>query len=157
MSSTLKEVVSPALATLLSTEMNGLASNSLALSTAAFNNSAGSGLSSTSGDGYPEGLLQLTLAAPAAAFAANTGIDVWFLPSLDGGASYEDGSSSLQPARPPDMIIPVEAAASAQKITLRCTLPPTLFKTLVKNDSTGQALASSGNSLQLLVVSYQQV
>lgn len=140
-------------------DLNGLANNALVVATNVnpYDNTPGTGSSGTTGDGWPYAYIDLQVGAPAAAFAANTGISIWFLQSVDGGSTYEDGSASLTPSRPPDIVIPLEATATAQHITRVCDIPPCKFKVLIKNDGTGQALAASGNTLRLLPFTNQAV
>jgi hypothetical protein len=75
-------------------------------------------------------------------------LELWLVMTLD-GTNYEDGSSSIPPGRPADIIIPIRNGTT---ITPRNTargllLPPALFKPLVRNQS-GAALPSSGNTLR---------
>jgi hypothetical protein len=57
---------------------------------------------------------------------ANTGVSVWFLRAID-GTNYEDGSSSVTPARLPDVVFPVRAVTTAQRVTRRVMIPPGTF------------------------------
>jgi hypothetical protein len=126
--------------TVLSTGLNSLANNSLAIS-ALFDNTQGAG----GGDGYTLNDLELVVTYPSAP-AANTGFSVWYLGAQD-GTDYEDGGTSTTPARSPDCVIPVAAVTSAQRILRRVLLPWGKLKILGKNDGTGQAMGSSGNTL----------
>jgi hypothetical protein len=147
-------------ASLLTTELNGLASGSAALGsvlngTGVYNNTAGSGASATAGDGYPRGQLAFVPGgAFAAAPAANSSIDVWLLRSTDGGATnFESGSATVVPARAPDLVLPLSSAsaAAADNTPARaCWLPATYFRTLARNNGSGQALPAAGNVLRLL-------
>ncbi len=127
--------------TLLSTGLNSLANNSLALS-AAFDNTQGQ-----TGDGYMLCDLELTVTYGTAP-TANTACAVWFLAALD-GTTYETGGTSTTPSRMPDVVFPLSAVTTQQIITRRVWLPWGLFKALLKNDGTGQAMASSGNTLKI--------
>jgi hypothetical protein len=129
-------------ATLLSTGLNSLANNALALSSA-FNNVEGGG----GGDGYTLCDLELLVTFPVAP-TANTAVVVWLLGSQD-GTNYEDGDASTTPARLPDAVFPVRAVTSAQRIIRRIWLPWGLMKALLKSDGTGQSFASSGNTLSI--------
>src|SRR5947209_4516094 len=111
---TTEKYVIGSIATLMSTELNSLATSSGltagAISSGAFNNTAGS-----TGDGYVLGELELVLAAPAGTLTAGTAAYVWFLRDPD-GTNYEDGGASTIPARPADVIVPVRAVSTAQRI-----------------------------------------
>lgn len=134
---------------LLTTGLNSLASNALALSSA-FDNTQGQ-----AGDGYTLCDLELVVTYGSAP-GANTGVSIWFLGSQD-GTNYEDGDASTTPARMPDVVIPVLATTNAQRIVRRVVLPWGKLKALAKNDNTGQAMAASGNTLKVRPVTRQQV
>lgn len=144
------------IATLMSAELNSLASSAGpsagAIASAAFNNAAGGG----GGDGYMYGELELRIAAPAGTLTAGTSAYVWFLLQPD-GTNYEDGGSSVIPARQADVLIPLANLATAQRVTVRgVELPPGSFKALLAHN-TGQAWAASGNTLKLLPYTIQGV
>jgi hypothetical protein len=156
MAVTVREVLGTA-ATLLSTELNALANNARALSSVinsngVYDNTAGTGASATTGDGYERGYVQFV---PGGAFGgaptANTSVDVYFLKSPDGGTTFEGGGSSLTPPRSPDVSLPltVNTAAADNTITRVCWLPSVKFKILLVNNGTGQALPASGNTIKL--------
>lgn len=69
---------------------------------------------------------------------------LWLLRSLD-ATNYEDGTSSVQPARGPDIIIPVRAGTSIQPRTIKSGLiiPPGQYKPIAMNN-TGATLPGSG-------------
>ena len=134
--------VSGSIATLISTGLNTLTNNSLA-----------AGSADSAGGGYLLAELELVVTFGTNP-TANTGVSIWFLRSVD-GSNTEDGGSSLTPARPPDLTIPVEVTTSAQRIIRRCLIPPGTFTPLLKNDGTGQSFASSGNTLKILPLTYQ--
>lgn len=136
-------------ATLLSTELNSLANNGTALG-GAFNNTQGQ-----TGDGYVLCDAELVVTYGSAA-AANSAPALWFLGTQD-GTNYEDGDNSTTPARLPDVVFPVRAVTTAQRIIRRVLLPWGLFKPLLKNDGTGQAMAASGNTLKIRPVTEQMV
>lgn len=135
--------------TLLSTELNSLANNALALS-AAYDNTQGQ-----TGDGYTLCDLELSVTYGTAP-SANTAVAIWFLTSQD-GTNYEDGSASVTPSRVADVTIPLRAVTTAQLIIRRTWLPWGKFKVLLKNDGTGQAMAASGNTLKIRPVALQGV
>lgn len=136
--------------TLLSTGLNSLANNGLAISSA-FDNTQGQ-----AGDGYTLCDLELVLASIGAAYTANTAIAVWLLGSQD-GTNYEDGDASTTPAKLPSATFPVRAVTAAQRIVRRVWLPFGKCKALLKNDGTGQSFASSGNTLIIRPVARQGV
>lgn len=135
--------------TLLSTGLNSLANNSLAISSA-FDNTIGQ-----AGDGYLLCDVELVVTYGTSP-TANTGCSIWFLTSQD-GTNYEDGGTSTTPARMPDLVIPVLSSTSAQRIIRRGLLPYGLCKVLLKNDGTGQAMAASGNTLKIRPVTVEMV
>jgi acyl-coenzyme A thioesterase PaaI-like protein len=132
------------IATLLDTQLNSLANNALAIGTAYTMSPAG----------YLLAEVEL-VATYGVAPTANTGVSVWFLRAID-AANYEDGDASTTPARPPDVVLPVRAVTSAQRVTRRCVVPPGTWKPLLKNDGTGQTMAASGNTLKVLPLTFQQ-
>lgn len=135
---------------LLTTGLNSLANNAQALS-AAFDNTQGQ-----TGDGYTLCDVELVVTYGSAP-TANTGVSVWFLGTQD-GTNYEDGDATpIQPARLPDVVFPLRAVTTAQRIIRRVWLPWGLMKALLRNDGTGQAMAASGNTLKIRVVSRQAV
>ena len=154
MATTAEYIVQATPTTLLSTELGngtGLAANTFSAAGAAVNN-----VQATSNlNGYTNAYLELVLSAPSAAFAANTAIYLWFLKSID-GTNYEDTSAN---PRPPDVIIPVEANGSAQRITMDIKLPPGQWKPIAENvpGSGTQALGASGNTIKILPYTYQGV
>lgn len=134
---------------LLTTELNSLANNGLAIGSA-YNNTQGQ-----TGDGYTLCDLELVVTYGSAP-TANTGVSFWFLTTQD-GTNYEDGDGSTTPARLPDCVFPLRAVTTAQRIVRRVVLPWGLFKPLVKNDGTGQAMAASGNTVKIRPVARQGV
>ena len=136
-------------ATVVSTELNSLANNSLALSSSAFNNTAGGG----AGDGSPMGELELVVGFSVSP-NAYTVVSVWFIRTPD-GSNYEDGASGTTPGKAPDVVFALRSATS-QRIVQQCVLPPGNWKVLVKNES-GQTLNSTGNTLKLRPFTRQAV
>jgi hypothetical protein len=101
----------------------------------------------TSRDQYAEFELQCT---STGAFASGDHIDVYFLIAAD-GTNFEDGSSSITPARAPDLIIPVRAVTNtSQRVTMKHVLLPNgLWRTLLINQAT-RALSTGTNILSYL-------
>lgn len=128
--------------TLLSTDLNSLANNALVLGAAV----------TPTDPNYPEAEIELVVGFGSAP-TVNTAILVWFLRAPD-GTNYEDGGTSVQPLRNPDVIFTLRAA-TAQRITKRCKLPPGTIKALLKNDGTGQATNSSANTLKIKPITDQ--
>lgn len=157
MATTIKEVLGVSSTILASSELGGLTNNSSVLGaalggTGVFNNTAGSGSSGTSGDGYQRAYVTLVLGgAFASAPTANSSIDVYFLKSMDGGSTFEGGSASVLPARRPDLVLPLNTTAPAadNKVTVTCFLPACRFKVLAKNNGSGQTIPS-GSTMTLV-------
>lgn len=133
---------------LLSTELNSLANNAQVLSSVGGSSGVFANVSTSSGGGgYILGRLHLHLASVGSAFTANSGVSIWFLNAAD-GSTYESGSSSITPARAPDVVMPVIAQTAAQDVEMVCPMPiGATFKVLAQNYGTGQTFASSGNTL----------
>lgn len=131
---------------LLTTELNSLANNALAISSAFDNTYAAAGNGSVLAD------MELVVQFGTNP-TAGTGVAVWFIQTQD-GTNYEDGDASITPARRPDLVIPVRAVTTAQRIIRRVTLPAGKFKALAKNDGTGQSFAASANTLKIRPYSY---
>lgn len=87
---------------------------------------------------------------------ANTAVSVWFLREID-GTNFEDGGSGVTPTRSPDVVFGIRATTNAQRIVKTCVLPPGNFKPMVRNDGTGQAFVSSGNTLKVRPLTLQSV
>jgi hypothetical protein len=143
---------------LLSTELNSLASNAAAAvissvggTSGVFDNTAGGG----GFDGYPLARFELVLAAPAGALTAGTAVLIWFISQVD-ATNYEDGGSAVIPARTPDLVIPVRAVSTAQRITRLGSLPPNTWKVLL-SQATGQTWNAAGNTLKVSPVTKQGV
>lgn len=85
---------------------------------------------------------------------AGGAIEVWFLRSIDGGLTYEDGSASLAPARPPDVRIAVRGGTSITPRSLApgANLPPGSYKAIARN-GTKTALPATGNIIRLAAYS----
>lgn len=151
MSATEKILIVSGPTTLLSTELNSLANNALAIVSSAFDNTQ-----AATGDGSLACYLEL-LVTFGTAPTANTGISIWFLRTVDGGTNFEDGGTSLTPVRGFDTSIGVAASTSAQRLIKEVKLPAGKFKLLLKNDGTGQAFAASGNTIRMTTYTYQAV
>ncbi len=146
--------------TLMTTELNSLASSATlaagAISTVGgtsglFNNTAGGG----GIGGYTSAKWELVLAAPAGTLTAGTGAFVWLISTVD-GTNYEDGSNSVIPARPPDIIIPVRAISTAQRVVRELAMPSGNWYVLMAQN-TGQTWGATANTLKILPVTIQGV
>jgi hypothetical protein len=84
------------------------------------------------------------------AFATGDRFDGYFLFAAD-GTNFEDGSSSITPARAADFIIPVRAVTNtSQRVTIRnVILPPGTFNTLLINQAS-KALSTGTSILSYL-------
>lgn len=147
--STTEKYVLGSQTTLLSTGLNSLANNALAVSSA-YDNTQGA-----AGDGYTLCDVELVVTYGVAP-TANTGCTLWLLGTQD-GTNYEDGDASTTPARLPDAVFPLRAVTTAQRVIRRVWLPWGASKALLKNDGTGQAMASSSNTLKVRPVARQGV
>ena len=135
--------------TVASTVLNSLANTSLAAGTV-FDNTQGA-----AGDGYTLMDVELVVAF-ATAPTIPSAITLWVLAAPD-GTNYEDGDATTTPARQPDLVFPMRAVTTAQRISIRAALPWGLIKPLLKNDATGQALAASGNTLKFRLATREAV
>lgn len=153
MSVTRKWVQQSSAVPLMSTELNSLAAGALVTSAATINNSQGQ----ANLDGNTRAYFQMNLAAPSAAFAANSTLDIWLLRQV--GSQVEDGLATVTPARPPDFSFPLQANNSAQHVILDVILPPGTLSILARNNqaSGSQALAASGNTVNLQAYTDQGV
>lgn len=131
-------------ATLLATELNALANNANAI-----------GSAYSSGGNYVLAEVEAVVTYGVAP-TANTGLSVWFLRAID-GTNREDGDASTTPARTPDVVLPLRAVTTAQRVTRRVAIPPGTFTPLLRNDGTGQALAATGNTLKILPLTFTGV
>lgn len=125
--------------TVMSTELNALAAATGKAISSAIDNS-------TNLDLFDD--LELAVDFVSAP-TAGTVIEVYLLPSLDGGTTYPDGDASILPQS--SLFVggfAVRAATAAQVMVLRgIALPPGWFKYLVQN-TTNQAFPATGSVLQ---------
>lgn len=129
--------------TVLSTELNALATPTGKAISAAIDNAV---------PAAPQGDLfaDLELAVDfVAAPTAGTVIELYLLPSIDGGTTYPDGSTSILPQS--SLYVggfAVRAVTTAQVMVLRgVALPPGSYKLLVQN-TTNQAFPATGSTLR---------
>jgi hypothetical protein len=126
-------------ASVLSTGLNALAATTGKAISAAIDNSV-------TGDLFDDLELSVTFAS---APTAGTVVELYLLPSIDGGTTYPDGSSSVTPQS--SLYVggfAVRAVTTAQVMVLRgVALPPGSFKYLVQN-TTNQAFPATGSTLE---------
>lgn len=127
-----------ALVTILSTEMNSLANGALTALGSVLNNSSG--------------LVYADLEFASGGSFSPTGgmIQVWFLVSLDGGSTYEDGGGAVMPSGLPDASIPIRVGSS---IVVRCGCPriqlPVGYYKPVALNATGATLPTVNNIIRM--------
>jgi hypothetical protein len=76
-------------------------------------------------------------------------VDLYLIPSFDGGTTYGDGDASTAPPQNHYAAsFNVRSTTSAQRIVLRDVPIPGLFYKYVLDNKTGQAFAATGNTLK---------
>lgn len=137
------------IASYLTTELNSLANNGNKLGSAI--NFAASGSDRKI---YMD--IAVSLATVDLSGQTNPAIYLWMLARTD-GTNYEDGGDSVNPARPPDAIVPIIVSSDAHKGFAKHILTtPDYGKILFKNQ-TGVALASSGNTMKYYLYSEEYI
>lgn len=132
--------------TVMSTELNALvASSGKAISAAQFNGADGSD-ATLNGDLFADVELKVTFAA---APTVGSVVELYLLPSIDGGTSYPDGSSTVLPQS--SLYVggfAVRGVTTAQVLSIRgVALPPDYYKYVVQN-TTNQAFPATGSTLR---------
>lgn len=146
---------------LLTTELNAMGQSSLVVSSVGgssgvFNNVAGG---TTGFVGYPGSRIELYLPAPASAFSAGVA-RLWFLRNI-ASTDYEDGSTSVYPAREANVLFYIKGSASAQRLygvngtgrnrgSDRIDMPVGQFKCLFMTPALGVSLAATLNTVRVL-------
>ena len=121
--------------TAISTDLNALADDGLAISSAIDN--------STNKKLFVD--IEVYLASVDLSTQTNPAIYIWLVARTD-GTNFEDGGASIEPARMPDAIIPLREVNGAQRVFARMLMAtPDQAKILVQN-KTGATLAASGNT-----------
>ena len=134
--------------TLLTTELNSLASAALIISSVV--GTSGLFTNSNTGQGIYADLF-FNLGA-VTAMTAGGNLAVWFLTSPD-GSTFE--STTVVPPRAPDAIVPLDATTGSKVYAAKRVILPALnFKVLVQNNS-GQAFTASANTLKAAIYSVQ--
>lgn len=123
------------IASILTTELNSLANSSNTAASSEIDNTTDLNL-------YHD--LTLTVAAQGSARSAGATITVYLIMALD-GTNYDDVDATTAEVA---AVFPLDAATTARQATRRdIPIPPGKFKYFIRN-STGQALAASGNLLE---------
>ena len=135
MATTKHKAYTAAIASVLTTDLNSLASGSTSAASAALDNT-------TNLDLFAD--LTLTVAAQGAARSAGANVSVYMVMALD-GTNYDDVQSATAELV---AVFSLDAATTARQSTRRdIPIPPGLYKYFVVNN-TGQAFAASGNILE---------
>ena len=100
--------------------------------------------------------VEVNLASVDLSGQTNPAIYLWLLARSD-GTNYEDGGDSLDPARPPDAIIPVIISNAAHRVFARRILTTPDYGMLLLENRTGVALASTANTLKYMLYSEEFV
>jgi hypothetical protein len=126
--------------TQMSTELNSLAAAATAVQTTAFDNTTGQAI---------WGDLELSVTFAVAPVVSTT-VDLYYIPSIDGGTTYADGSASVAIAKANYQGgFELRAVATLQVLVLRnIQLLPGKGKFALIN-TTAQAFTASGQTLRL--------
>lgn len=136
MATTKHKAYTGAIASVLTTELNSLASGSASSASSALDNSSALDLFAD---------LTLTVAAQGSARSAGANVSVYMTQALD-GTNYDD---TLAATAEVVAVFSLDAATTARQASRRdVPVPPGLFKLFAVNN-TGQALAASGNILEI--------
>ena len=136
MATTTHKAYTAAAATSLTTELNSLANGSATAASTAIDNTSALDLFMD---------VELVVATQGSARSAGATISVYQANSLD-GTNYDDASTSTAELI---AVFPLDAATTARRRTVRdVPCGPNKFKLFALN-STGQALASSGNTVSV--------
>ena len=125
-------------ASALSTELNSLATATASAAGTAQDNSSNLDL-------FADFMLAVTFGT---APTAGSSVDLYILPSVDGGTTYSDTPAATSP--PKELLAGsfyVRAVTSAQEIALPNVSIPEKFKCCLINNA-GQTMAASGNTLK---------
>lgn len=144
MSATIQLGIYRGVTTAMSTELNSLGASTGKAISSAINNTADGG--SAGGDLFADLELAVDFVTGP---TAGTVIELYLLPSIDGGTVYPDGSSSILPQASLYVAgFAVRNTTAAQVMVIRgVPLPPGFYKYLVQN-TTNQAFPASGSTLR---------
>lgn len=128
--------------TVMTTELNSIASSAGAITASAISNDA-------SGELYLYASIELYLAAQGANRSSTPTVTIFIIPEISGSYSWGDGST-LPPGQSVAITLALTAStlAACRAIAFNIPLPPTDFHMVVWNN-TGQSFASSGNTLKI--------
>lgn len=131
----------------LTTELNALADNG---------NKLGAAIDFTAVGADRKIYMDVEVYLPTIDLSAQTNpaIYLWLLARTD-GTNYEDGGDSVDPARPPDAIIPIIASNAAHRGFARHILTTPDHGKILFENQTGAALAGSGNTAKYYMYSEQ--
>lgn len=131
------------LTTILSTEMNSLATASYSSLGGAITNAQ----ATANLNGYMYWDILLNLAAYTGTPAASSSVNLWFIPAVD-GTNYDNSGTTISIA--PNVIIPVDALASGpyQRSILGVLAPVGIVKPICYQN-TGLTFAASGNTIKI--------
>lgn len=137
---TIKQLNYETITSVMTTELNSLANNTRAISSA-------KGADATAANLLGDWELVVTYGV---APTVDTNIDLYLVRSAD-GTNYEDGDASIRPAAECFVgSFQVRAVTTAQRMVVRdIPMPPGLYKAVIYNNGTGQTFAASGNTLKV--------
>lgn len=125
--------------TALSTELNSLANGSVSSASSAFDND-------NSAERWPAAMVEIYIAAQGSNRAVGASVSLLIVPTTD-GTNYGDTTGTCRNNYLRGPFYLDDGATAARRLTGRVNLPPTDYKVLLLNN-TGQALASSGNTVK---------
>lgn len=141
MATDIKWKAAESLTSLLTTELNSLAN-----STSASTGKVLSGAITMSSDLREFIAFQLDVTYGSAPSSGGY-VGLWMVRSID-ATNFEDGDTSTDPSKAEEVIFPLRAVTTAQRIIIPgFVVPPYDFKILLRNKA-GQAMSSSGNTLK---------
>lgn len=137
--STIKQLAYETITSVMTTELNSLATNTRAIS-------AAMGADATAANLLGDWELVVTLAATP---TVDTFLDLYLVRSAD-GTNYEDGDATNRPVADSYAgSFQTRATASAQRLVARdVPMPPGLYKAVLWNNA-GTTSAASGNTLKV--------
>mgnify|MGYP006265221693 CR=1 FL=1 len=139
--STIKQLNYETINSVMTTELNSLANNARAISSA-------EGADGTAADLFGDWELSVTFGT---APTAGTGCDLYLVRSAD-GTNYEDGDASNAPSANAYVgtFGPLRAVTTAQRLIIPdVPMPPGLYKAVLLNNGTGQSFPASGSTLKV--------
>lgn len=137
---TIKQLNYETITSVMTTELNSLANNTRAISSA-------KGADATAADLLGDWELVVTYGTNP---TVDTLIDLYLIRSAD-GTNYQDGDASIRPTTNSYAgSFQVRAVTTAQRLIIPdVPMPPGLYKAVIYNNGTGQTFAASGNTLKV--------